>query len=101
MAGDMSNCAVISDILSEVLNERERQDVLKAEGKFKKTCADGMSNAERLAVLAEEFGEVAREVCEQIEGFTDWYKMRTELIQVAAVCVAWVEGLDKQKTGGK
>ena len=88
----MSNDTI--DILISVQHERLRQEQLKAAGKFTKTCADNMPNAERLVVLAEEFGEVAREVCESLEG-KPTPNLRTELIQVAAVCVAWVEGLDR------
>ena len=42
----------------------------------------------RLAVLAEECGEVARSVLER-----DEVNLRTELVQVAAVAVAWLESL--------
>jgi NTP pyrophosphatase (non-canonical NTP hydrolase) len=61
-----------------------------------------MTNAERLAVLVEEVGEVAQEVLTQngcrlardttgtVEG------LRVELVQVAAVAVAWLEGLDAE-----
>jgi NTP pyrophosphatase (non-canonical NTP hydrolase) len=82
-------------ILDEVNDERERQDRLKAAGKFAKTCADAMSNEKRLAVLAEEFGEVAREVCDQRPAEPPPDNLRVELIQVAAVCLAWIEGLDE------
>ena len=86
-------------ILAEIGEERARQDRLKSEGKFKYTCADDIHNETRLAVLAEEVGEVARAVCELMPatranlplGTTH---LREELIQVAAVCLAWVEGLD-------
>lgn len=108
-------------ILLEIQQERERQEQLKRAGKFLFTPADEvMTNPERLAILAEEFGETAKEVTEEIILETKarkqhlhpkdsevWNiprvallrKMRTELIQVAAVCVAWVEGLDKELRG--
>lgn len=41
----------------------------------------------KAAVLAEECGEVARAVLER-----DAAALRTELVQVAAVAVAWLEG---------
>jgi hypothetical protein len=55
-----------------------------------------MANPDRLAVLAEEFGEVAKEVCNLMAGADPRVKalLREELVQVAAVCVAWIEGLD-------
>ena len=42
----------------------------------------------KAAVLSEECGEVARAVLEQ-----DTDQLRTELVQVAAVAVAWLESL--------
>jgi len=43
----------------------------------------------KVAVLAEESGEVARAV---LEGDADG--LRRELVQVCAVCWAWLEGLE-------
>jgi len=43
----------------------------------------------KVAVLAEESGEVARAF---LEGDGDG--LRRELVQVAAICWAWLEGLD-------
>ncbi len=53
----------------------------------------GQSNYVRLRVLAEEFGEVAEAMGRPEDG-NGKGDLRKELIQVAAVCVAWVEGLD-------
>lgn len=86
------------DILSDVMDERLRQDKLKAEGRFTHTCADAISNPSRLAVLVEEVGEVARSVVEN-EGLANdrhHKELRKELIQVMAVCLAWVEGWDPE-----
>lgn len=55
------------------------------------TCANpNMPNGIRLAVLVEEVGEVAMAMndSEPVES------LRKELIQVAAVCVAWLQGLE-------
>jgi NTP pyrophosphatase (non-canonical NTP hydrolase) len=81
--------------------ERERQDELKAAGRFEFTCADdGLTLAEKLACLTEELGEVAQEVLTQ-EGHRlardtlgTKEALRKELVQVAAVAVAWIESLD-------
>ena len=76
------------DVLAEVGRERSRQEQLKAKGKFTYTCADAeMPDGQRLAVLVEEVGEVAR-------AMNDGKGLREELIQVAAVAVAWVEAID-------
>lgn len=78
-------------ILEEVRLERLRQDRLKAEGKFSWNCADDVSDLERLPVLTEETGEVARAICDKNQK-----NLREELIQVAAVAIAWVEGLARR-----
>ena len=87
-------------ILTEVDGERTRQELLKVQGKFHATCATpyGLTEIERLAILAEEFGEVAKEVSDSLNngGKFDLKALREELIQVAAVCVAWVEGIDAE-----
>jgi len=85
-------------VLDEVARERERQEQLRADGKFAATCATTdkyeMTDPECLAVLAEEFGEVARAVCEGMPGnIENTASLRAELIQVAAVAVAWAERL--------
>lgn len=56
----------------------------------------GGSDLERLAVLAEEFGEVSIEVCKGIEvhGQERREGLRGELIQVAAVALFWVAAID-------
>ncbi len=48
----------------------------------------------RTLVLGEEFGEVCRAVLEGDEA-----NLREELIQVAAVAVAWVEAIDRERMG--
>lgn len=87
--------------LISIETERQRQSLLKAGGRFKFTCADlEMTNPERLAVLAEEFGEAAHEVNETIGGHAALNRanLRKELVQVAAVACAWIEALDKEGT---
>jgi NTP pyrophosphatase (non-canonical NTP hydrolase) len=103
------------EVLSDIYKERIRQEDLKELGKFTFTCADlECTQPERLSVLTEEVGEVAREVTEGIirarmrlkptsdfgtdECDVDKEKLRKELVQVAAVCVAWCEALDKTQT---
>jgi len=97
-----SSPTITEDILHMVLQERARQDALVAAGKLPFNCADPMidqggDHALKLAVLGEEFGEVAKEVYElsvfESEAEDPLQKLRTELIQVAAVAVAWAESL--------
>lgn len=87
--------------IKSIEDERDRQEQLKAAGRFKFSCADlEMTNPERLAVLAEEFGEAAHEVNETIGGHAvlNRANLRKELVQVAAVACAWIEALDKEGT---
>lgn len=72
-------------ILQEVRAERERQDA-----KWGGTPGvDRFSDPHYAAVLGEEFGEVCKAWLER-----DVAGLREELVQVAAVAVAWVEELD-------
>lgn len=60
-----------------------------------------MTPAEKLTVLGEELGEVGHEINEGIGTgrAVDLLKLRKELVQVAAVAVAWVESLDPKNYG--
>jgi len=101
----------ITSIFEEIVTERKRQEYLKSIGKFSFTCRDDLvAHEKKLSVLVEEVGEVSKD----INGYTstvDKYikksmllpthraiyflgKIRTELIQVATVCVAWIESID-------
>lgn len=87
-------------ILSSVVIERARQEQLRLERKFRATCAtigpDQMTEFQCFTVLGEEVGEVGR-ACLDMDDMNKCnadLRLREELIQVAAVCVAWVERLD-------
>lgn len=87
-----------TDTLADIGCERSRQESMKAAGRFTHTPFDSeMRNAERLAVLVEEVGEVARALLERAklsnDGKHDRAALRKELIQVAAVACAWAERL--------
>ena len=88
-------------VLAEILDERDRQEHLKAAGRFVGTCADHeLTNAEKLAVLVEEVGEVARALLSQPDRqlardqLSNRECLRTELVHVATVAVAWIESLN-------
>lgn len=92
-----------ADVINDVIAERERQEAIgvtkRAAGIDWRSCADpAMAGGDdrRLAVLAEEFGEVARAILEAGYGTSgaDDDHLREELVQVAAVAVAWVEAID-------
>ena len=78
------NDSINKKVLTEIETERARQD-----SKW------GIQNHEPLkwnAILGEEFGEVSKAILEN-----DTENYREELIQVAAVAIAAVESLDRQK----
>jgi NTP pyrophosphatase (non-canonical NTP hydrolase) len=84
-------------IVDAIYQERHRQEQLKAEGKFKYSCADlECSDMETLAVLVEEVGEAATASLKKHGLVQDGHDLRGELVQVAAVAVAWIEKLDRQ-----
>lgn len=101
----LTRASLQSKIAEEVFRERDRQTQLMDAGKFLWTCASTTeSNARKLAVLAEEFGEVSREVMEQIiagDKKLDTQKfeenLEKELIQVSAVCFAWIESIRERR----
>jgi len=98
------------DILDLIVNERIRQEELRIKGKFHWTCAelrhvvkkhcdpDALVDAARLAVLAEEFGEVSRHITESLIDYKRYQpqELKKELIQVAAVALAWCEAIESE-----
>ena len=92
-------------VVMDVVKERMRQDELKNAGRFKFTCADdGLLDTERLAILVEEVGEASRAVLNAQRLVDDKMvfaelELKKELVQVAAIAVAWLEYLEKHKGG--
>ena len=74
-------------VLWAITDERDRQDNIWGQ-------QDG-DDKTWLPILAEEFGEVARAMLQQ-DGEASG-NLREELVQVAAVCVAWVEAIDRRE----
>ena len=88
-----------ADALRDISHERNRQEQLKEKGKFDFTPADPeLSHEERYTILGEEFGEVGHEINEsfgRLRKPLDVVKLRKELVELAAVAVAWIEAIDK------
>ena len=89
--------AATARVLVDVHAERERQERLglnkAAQGVRWSSCADPAMDGgddRRYAVLGEEVGEVANAI---LDGKGD-AALREELVQVAAVAVAWTEAID-------
>ena len=88
----------MDDIFQDIAREREQQEERWGEQNHHGT--------KWLAILVEEVSEVA--VCvNEIEpaiftekaGLKNYNELREELIQVAAVCIAWLEYLRRRKAG--
>lgn len=67
------------ELLAKIRLERERQN---------STHQFPVFNSDRLGILGEEFGEVCKAVNE-VSNLED------ELIQTAAVCIRWLEALER------
>lgn len=84
-------------VLDEVALERHRQERKGIDHRARgqehwRSCADPLLPIERkLAILGEEYGEVAKALNEEWIG--NPANLREELIHVAAVAVAWAESL--------
>lgn len=76
-----------SDQIAKILRERRRQD--------DKWGADrNLFNESWLTILSEEVGEAAKAILE-----TDFENLDKEVMQVAAVALAWLENLERRKMG--
>ena len=97
-------------VLEDVRDERARQEAIglekRARGIEWRSCADPKmagGDGTRYLVLGEEVGEVANAILERDYAMTgdlrDAYDrdLRKELVQVAAVAVAWVEAIDARR----
>jgi NTP pyrophosphatase (non-canonical NTP hydrolase) len=79
-----------------IADERDRQEGKARAGEFAWTCSDpDVSHEQRLAVLVEEVGEVARAVLGASGAVSDGGNLRRELVEVAAVAVAWLEAMEE------
>lgn len=103
---------VVSQALTAIVLERIRQEEIgdrkRDAGIAWLSCADpAMDGGDfaRFTVLGEEVGEVGRAVLETTYALTanlrDAYlrDLRKELVQVAAVALAWIEAVDARDVG--
>ena len=81
------------DVIESIKQERQSQ--------VQKWGVQNHSPLEWLSILGEEFGEVSKAICEA--HFHDrfypngetWDDVKRELVQVAAVCVAMIESMER------
>jgi NTP pyrophosphatase (non-canonical NTP hydrolase) len=79
--------------LGDVSNERARQDAKWGE----QNHDDGTWGL----ILGEEFGETCEAALAVAFGNADPNRVREELVQVAAVAVAWIECIDRRTGRGQ
>lgn len=90
------NRSLMYTAINDVVGERERQETKWGE--------QSHPDVAWATILGEEFGEVCKEAlaihyenCLTIqEGASE--RLRAELVQVAAVAVAWIEDIDRNKS---
>lgn len=82
------------DVYAEVRAERERAHAKHGDTSMEAFPVDDMN---RLAILVEEVGEVAMEFndARHDDQGVDVWALRKELIQVAAMAVAWADEIGK------
>lgn len=82
-------------IYGEIQHEVARQVLLQEQGRFTHTPKDsGVPDFVKFGMLAEEFGEVARCVLANarlVQEDASVDNLHEELVQVAAIAVAWLE----------
>lgn len=94
---EMKNSPHFLGIVMRIADERRRQRQLLITGKISFNCSSPVVDDTRKAcVLYEEVGEVAQAVLEWQEKPCAIRRehLRMELVQVAAVAVAWLESLE-------
>lgn len=85
--------ALLGGLHAEVSREVHRAH--EKHGELSMVAVNGKTQAERLVILVEEVGEVARALTYD-EG--DRANLREELVQVAAMAVSWLYALDSEGT---
>ncbi|MDE2104379.1 MAG: hypothetical protein KGL39_44485 [Patescibacteria group bacterium] len=94
---EIKNSPAFLTVFDRVADERLRQRALFVAGQITFDVGSPLPDANRkLRVLAEEVGEVAEAIdfLEEKNCAGRREHLRTELIQVAAVAVAWLESLE-------
>jgi hypothetical protein len=85
--------------LDDVWQELRRQLALKEEGRFQHVPGDPeVSDFEFITMVGEEFGEVCRAAMEQAGSVNDVHNvdLYKEIVQVAAICVSRLHGMNKR-----
>jgi malonyl CoA-acyl carrier protein transacylase len=92
-------------VLCEVAQERVRQDAVWGEqnhpdGCFPEVAAVAEAHREHLRTFGPHWSLILLEEAHEAAAETDPARLREELLQVAAVAVAWVEAIDRRTAKG-
>jgi hypothetical protein len=93
-----------TDAVAKVIEERQRQELLKKEGRFVSTLAtNGMPESYKLACIVQEIAEVSQILLKRAglhprEIDDSNSALKGELLQIAALAVAWIEYLEETTT---
>lgn len=83
----------MKQVLEAIELERQRQKALLYQGKIKGTAAEiYLLDTDRYLMLARQTGKLAHAISME----ADLALIRSELVQTAAICVAWCEALDRE-----
>jgi HAMP domain-containing protein len=90
-----SPALTMAEVMEDIATERARVRRLIKAGKFRDSLdSTALSGSDKLAIVTEELGEVAKEVVEMREdrdySLTRRRKLRTELTQLAGTAIAWL-----------
>ena len=103
----IKNSPVMMAVFERIAQERLRQRELLREGKILFNCDSPIvSDDRKLRIATEELGEIAKAIDDvEFTGGKSKYHthedIRTELTQLAAVCVAWLESFENPISGGR
>ena len=98
------NSPAMMAVFERIAQERLRQRELLRDGKIHFNCDSPIvSDDRKLRIATGELGEIARAIddVEFTAGKSKYHThedVRTELTQLAAVCVAWLEGMEVLQT---
>lgn len=91
----------LAGVLVDVVKERHRQDAKFGWIGAETSIMPGDNEWQKYAVLGEEVGEIANALLERSLGNDTIEHIEEEIIQVAAVAVAWVQGAREKRAQAK
>lgn len=82
-----------TEIFDRIKQERICQEHFLEKNIIPYSAASSVPDFNKLSILMEEVGEIAKNLNDRHKGEEYLINLKLELIQTAAVCVAWLESL--------